>query len=538
MKKIVSMLLCILVIFSMCINVFAIEFTDLSDDHWAYQNVMELVNEGTINGYEDGSFKPSKTVTRAEFVKMIGMWDQKITTYITDLSSEHWGYDYLVWSGLELDGSRIYPDMSMLRADVINLIWKRNGSPKSTDAPSAISNQGTNKYATSWAYTIGLVQGDDGLNLRLDSFVTRAEAATLIIRSRVLAAENKKLNFNEIVSEKIKEQVYNSTNLFGGAQYDKDKTVTYGEFAQAVMQLGAGGKQITYDSNIIDTEEFIDHKYAMPLYVLANNVWGEEFYSLEYADKPIKLQDAVSGLIYGMVRRGGRTVQLGAKDAFYSDCVGANSTVIENLCLSYASSNGIKLNAGEKLGAQKDATLDDISSILIQIDEICGLELGYVENRKYNVKTNKDFTDYPENYKDYKLLIDGVPSMVYNIKESGTKPISYYKTASECSFIYATYLMEARNSLKSAHNLDATFMFYPSLTYSENGKITFIVKCNISGDGNIDVDTVFSHLLKENTELTAKAGADFYLAFQTYAPLMDIYLPLSDAYIKKVIIPN
>ena len=72
MKKIISLVLslCMLMTLTICVN--AASFTDLASNHWAYDNINTLVSEGTINGYSDGTFKPSKSVTRAEFVKMTG----------------------------------------------------------------------------------------------------------------------------------------------------------------------------------------------------------------------------------------------------------------------------------------------------------------------------------------------------------------------------------------------------------------------------------------------------------------------------------
>ncbi|MBQ1211095.1 MAG: S-layer homology domain-containing protein, partial [Clostridia bacterium] len=73
MKKVLVLLLSALMVFSTCaISVSAMTFTDLNESHWAYANVQTLVNDGTVKGYEDGSFKPEGTVTRAEFVKMLG----------------------------------------------------------------------------------------------------------------------------------------------------------------------------------------------------------------------------------------------------------------------------------------------------------------------------------------------------------------------------------------------------------------------------------------------------------------------------------
>ena len=73
MKKLISLVL----ILTFCAAVFApavasaASFTDLTDAHWAYDNIMRLANDGTINGYDDGTFLPEGTVTRAEFVKIL-----------------------------------------------------------------------------------------------------------------------------------------------------------------------------------------------------------------------------------------------------------------------------------------------------------------------------------------------------------------------------------------------------------------------------------------------------------------------------------
>jgi hypothetical protein len=46
-------------------------FTDLSNSYWAYHEIMELLQAGILTGYSDGSFKPEKSVSRAEFATMI-----------------------------------------------------------------------------------------------------------------------------------------------------------------------------------------------------------------------------------------------------------------------------------------------------------------------------------------------------------------------------------------------------------------------------------------------------------------------------------
>lgn len=539
MKKALSLVITFLLLISATAAVSAISFTDLPAEHWAHNYVMTLVNEGTVNGYEDGTFRPSKTVTRAEFVKMIGKWDRAYQGEIKDLSSSHWGYEYLIWSGLEPENGRIYPDREMLRSDVINLIWKRNGSPAHNGAPYAISKQGTNQDATSWAYTIGLLQGDDGFNLRLDSALSRAEAATLILRARTVAAENAKKNFKDSVSEELLLQVYNSVNILEGKAYDPAKTLTNAEVARAAMVLGAGGQAISYRGMDLPPEKLIDHTYAKEMYVVSENLWGASNNTVEFANKTATVQDTLSALVYGLVRRSGRIVNLKNMNTFYADCVGATDTNMENLALSYAADNGIKLMAGTTLGAKNAATIKDVAVLLLQLDVAAGLELSYdASGVKYNANINKNMANYPQNYADYHAILDGVPSSVYNFKPQAAKPVDYYRIANQLSFVYAGFLNGVETQIQTAHSANVSFTYYPSLTYEYNNRVTFITKFVLQSDTEQAADALFSKFLKENTGTTLSPGKEYYVVFETYEPLMDIFLSTSAAYIKAIIIPN
>ena len=47
------------------------KFKDVPDTHWAAKAIEELSDKGIIKGYEDGTFKPEQSVTRAEVAVMI-----------------------------------------------------------------------------------------------------------------------------------------------------------------------------------------------------------------------------------------------------------------------------------------------------------------------------------------------------------------------------------------------------------------------------------------------------------------------------------
>lgn len=50
----------------------AVRFTDVKSTHWANDAIAKAVQQGWVNGFPDGSFRPEQPVTRAEMAVMIG----------------------------------------------------------------------------------------------------------------------------------------------------------------------------------------------------------------------------------------------------------------------------------------------------------------------------------------------------------------------------------------------------------------------------------------------------------------------------------
>ena len=78
MKRFITLILSICVIFSMCV------FTSYGEEtHWAYSFATLLIEDGVVSGYLDGSLKLDNFITRAEFIKIINK-----TAGFTEKSSE------------------------------------------------------------------------------------------------------------------------------------------------------------------------------------------------------------------------------------------------------------------------------------------------------------------------------------------------------------------------------------------------------------------------------------------------------------------
>ena len=124
--------MCVLAAFFMMNNPANAFYTDMDENHWAYQSIKFLTEVGVVVGYPDGSYKPDIPVTRAEFASMaIKALGQESTTvaqeiHFDDITSDFWAYDIIqkaVYFDLIPDAKNesYRPFDSVTRAEAINI---------------------------------------------------------------------------------------------------------------------------------------------------------------------------------------------------------------------------------------------------------------------------------------------------------------------------------------------------------------------------------------------------------------------------------
>ena len=107
-------------------------YTDMDENHWAYQSIKFLTEVGVVVGYPDGTYKPDIPVTRAEFasmaIKALGQENANVTQEIhfSDVTPEFWAYNIIqkaVYFDLIPDakGESYRPYDSVTRAEAINI---------------------------------------------------------------------------------------------------------------------------------------------------------------------------------------------------------------------------------------------------------------------------------------------------------------------------------------------------------------------------------------------------------------------------------
>lgn len=152
------------------------QFSDVAEGQWYHSYVYELANSGVIGGYADGSFRPDKSVTRAEICKMLAMAAPEADLSVreskfSDVSADAWYAPYVVWAeknGVVLgsDG-KFDPNADVKRQDLAvmlcrfaeNVLKKQVGgdapAPSFTDAASIREYAAESVYLLQKAGIIG-----------------------------------------------------------------------------------------------------------------------------------------------------------------------------------------------------------------------------------------------------------------------------------------------------------------------------------------------------------------------------------------------
>ena len=195
------------------LTAFAANFSDI-EKHWAKEYIEYGVEQGYISGYEDGTFKPDKTVTRAEFSKMINNASGITATGtakadFTDVVKTEWYFGEVqkaenagYITGYS-DGT-FKPSNPVTRQEAA-VILSRIVLPVKERAD--VTKFADNKSIDSWANDAiamiaakGYIKGDEKGNFNPKGALTRSQAAKLIcefVKNENIVNRNKKVTSGE-----------------------------------------------------------------------------------------------------------------------------------------------------------------------------------------------------------------------------------------------------------------------------------------------------------------------------------------------------
>ena len=109
---------------------YSTKFSDVLAYDWFCDSVMKLSNKDIIKGYPDGTFKPNKSITRAEFAVIASKYiknPKAADETFSDVPMNHWAKDAIAkvkaegWISGYTDGT-FKPDAPITRAEAVSIV--------------------------------------------------------------------------------------------------------------------------------------------------------------------------------------------------------------------------------------------------------------------------------------------------------------------------------------------------------------------------------------------------------------------------------
>lgn len=210
-------------------------FSDVAPDQWYHREVMQLKERGIVNGYEDGTFKPTNLVQRAETLAMVLRSVEIAPEKVP--GSNHWA-DGLVMAGAKQGVIRVgdyrVENRSIVstREEVAEMIVRALKLENEPVEKNAFVDS-TNKYANI-LHKVGILKGEvvaGKTYLRPERGITRAEVGALTIRVLEYREGLKEVDATEQVVVVAKETHPKLSTLV------KESEVTIGREPRTVEEL-------------------------------------------------------------------------------------------------------------------------------------------------------------------------------------------------------------------------------------------------------------------------------------------------------------
>ena len=251
MKKIFSMLLAVVMVFSMTATAFAADFKDTTDI--AQSEAIDVIETlDIVNGYGNGTFGPNDTLTRAQLCTMLtrALYGDPIYTSVNqfkDVAVNHWANAYIntahaygLMSGY--GGGYFGPEDKITYTQMAAVIMKALGY----DCGKMSWPAGIN----SMAHTLGLFE-----NVKFADYAngcTRAHAAQIIYNAFDLNYVSHKADYPVTIK--------NKTFLKDGLGFEETVTVVDGHQFVAYIDLDDGevyttDNRLTYEKAIFPVDE-------------------------------------------------------------------------------------------------------------------------------------------------------------------------------------------------------------------------------------------------------------------------------------------
>lgn len=162
--------------------------------HWAETTINNLVQKGVINGYEDGTFRPENSVTKAEYIKLLMKATKQSPsesfTQFEDVNTS-WAREYIcrafsldILDNINSSDTVFGAEEPITRAQAAAIMGRQLAPDTGGGLPFTDSAEipGWAAPPIAACVNLGLINGNDDGTFKPNSSLTRAEAATIIER--------------------------------------------------------------------------------------------------------------------------------------------------------------------------------------------------------------------------------------------------------------------------------------------------------------------------------------------------------------------
>ncbi|CEO35601.1 glucan endo-1 [[Clostridium] sordellii] len=163
--------------------------------HWAKKEINQFISSGYVNGYEDGTFRPDNSITRAEFVKLVNKYfgfNNKEDIKFSDINTNDWYYNDICIASKSgyingYEDKTFKPNKTITREEVSKILISIKN--KQDNVYDKLNKYPDKNKISNWAkpYVEGAIEqgylkGNDLGFLNPTNNITRAESITILSR--------------------------------------------------------------------------------------------------------------------------------------------------------------------------------------------------------------------------------------------------------------------------------------------------------------------------------------------------------------------
>ncbi|CEO10520.1 glucan endo-1 [[Clostridium] sordellii] len=178
--------------------------------HWAKKEINQFISSGYVNGYEDETFRPDNSITRAEFVKLVNKYfgfNNKEDIKFSDININDWYYNDICIASKTgyingYEDKTFKPNKTITREEVSKILISIKN--KQDNVYDKLNKYPDKNKVSNWAkpYVEGAIEqgylkGNDLGLLNPTNNITRAESITILSRVSKERSEIKDETKNE-----------------------------------------------------------------------------------------------------------------------------------------------------------------------------------------------------------------------------------------------------------------------------------------------------------------------------------------------------